>query len=161
MKIKRNMLSTILVFAASAFVVHASQESIIARQARLFGERAQAKGFQCRTQVHTTTGKNIDVSLELDKNLLYRIGLITGSGEKVIHPMRVTLINEAKKGIPVEHQNTNFGSELTLHPLSTGEKILKFELSSKSDYSIVVCANYASLYHTGEKDRVIDDHSHF
>jgi hypothetical protein len=161
MKIHLRLPGAALAFAASSLFVHATQETVIVREARLYGERALAQGYQCRTQVHPAAGKNFDVPLELDKNLLYKIALVTGYGEKAMHPSRVTLITQENKSIPLEFQNTPFGSELKLHPLSTGQKILKFDMTAKTEYSVVVCANYASLYHTGEKDRVIDDHSHF
>lgn len=161
MKLHLRLLFTVLTITAVTIVVHATQETVVVREARLFGERAQASGFQCRTQIHPTAGKNFDIILQLDKDLLYRIGVVTGSGEKAVHPTRITMIDQDKKSMPLEFQNTTFGSELKLHPLTTGQKTLKLEMAAKTDYSIVVCANYGSLYHTGEKDKVIDDHSHF
>lgn len=151
----------VISLVAATFAIYAVQELIVVREARLFGERAQAKGFHCRTEVHPTLGKNFAITLETDKNLLYHIGVLTGYGEKAVHPSKITLIDQAGKSIPVEFQNTPFGSELKLHPLSNGQKQLQFDMSTKTTYSVVICANYSSLYHTDEKDRVIDDHSHF
>lgn len=161
MKIHRRVLLGIALLMPGVVILHATQETIIVREARLFGERAIAQGFQCRTQIHPTQGQKFDVSFEMDKNLLYRIGIITGHGEKAVHPSRMTLVDQEKKTSPVEFQNTTFGSELKLHPLSTGQKTLKIEMAAKTTYSVVVCAHYASLYHTGEKDPVVNDHSHF
>jgi hypothetical protein len=145
----------------STFVLMATQETVIQSEARQFGERAIAKGYQCRTEVHQTTGKAFEVKMPMDKNILYHIAVVTGRGEKSAHVKTATLVNEERMNIRIEVQNTIFGSEVKLHPLVTGQKTLKFELDQKSNYSVVVCANYASLFHTGEKDKVIDDHSHF
>lgn len=45
------------VVPCSTITVILAQESIIQSEARQFGERAIAKGYQCRTEVHQTTGK--------------------------------------------------------------------------------------------------------
>ena len=141
--------------------LHAAEENVIVREARQFGERAIAQGFQCRTEVHPTQGQKFAVTFAMDKNLLYYVAIVTGYGEKAVHPARITLINQEKKSFALDFQNTTFGSELKLHPVSSGVKTLKIEMTAKTVYSVVVCANYASLYHTGEKDPVVNDHSHF
>lgn len=143
------------------FVLLATQETVIQSEARQFGERAIAKGYQCRTEVHQTTGKAFEVKMPMDKNILYHIAVVTGRGEKSAHVKSAILVNEERMNIRIEVQNTIFGSEVKLHPLVTGQKTLKFELDQKSSYSVVVCANYASLFHTGEKEKMVDDHSHF
>lgn len=97
----------------------------------------------------------------MDKNILYYIAVVTGCGEKAVRVKSATLVNEERMNFRIEVQNTVFGSEFRLHPLITGPKTLKFELDQRSSYSVVVCANYASLFHTGEKDKTIDDHGHF
>ncbi len=146
---------------SGALFLHATQETIIESEARQFGERAITRGFQCRTEVHRKSGLNFDVPIEMDKNILYHIAIVTGRGENTIHPVSVALINQDKKTIRIDTQNTIFGAELKLHPVTTGRKTLKVQFSGKTDYSLVLCANYASLYHTGEKDAAATDHSHF
>ncbi len=153
-------LGITLIFC-STFFLQATQETIIQSEARHFGERAIAKGYQCRTEIHQTAGKAFEVQMPMDKNILYYIAVVTGRGEKTAHVKSAILVNEERMNIRIEVQNTIFGSELKLHPLVTGQKTLKFELDSKSNYSVVLCANHASLFHTGEKDPVVDDHSHF
>lgn len=155
------LTAVLLATACSGLLLHATQETVIESEARQFGERAIARGFQCRTEVHRRSGQGFEVTLEMDKNILYHLALVTGRGEKVIHPAKVTLVNQDKKTIRLDFQNTTFGAELKLHPVTTGQKTLNFKLSNKTDYSLVVCANYASLYHTGEKDTVATDHAHF
>lgn len=157
----RGAIPVITLAICSTFVLQATQETVIQSEARQFGERAIAKGYQCRTEVHQTTGKAFEVKVAMDKNILYHIAVVTGRGEKSAHVKSAILVNEERMNIRIEVQNTIFGSELKMHPLVTGPKTLKFELDAKSSYSVVVCANYASLYHTGEKDKMIDDHSHF
>ncbi len=154
-------LRALVVTLVAAVVVHATQETVIQSEARQFGERAIAQGFQCRTEIHESRGKVFEVKAPMDKNILYYVAIVTGRGEKSAHVKSATLVNEQRMNIKLEIQNTIFGSEVKLHPLVTGPKILKFELDSVSSYSVVLCANYASLYHTGEKDKMIDDHSHF
>lgn len=145
----------------SALTLQATQATVIESEARQFGERALAQGYQCRTEIHRTRGKTFELKTPMDKNILYYIAVVTGRGEKTAHVKTATLVNEQRMNIKLEVQNTVFGSEVRLHPLVTGPKTLRFELASLSDYSVVLCANYASLYHTGEKDKLIDDHSHF
>lgn len=145
----------------STLFLQATQETIIQSEARKFGERAIAKGYQCRTEVHQTTGKAFEVKIPMNKDILYHIAVVTGRGEKSPHVKSAMLVNEERMNIKIEVQNTIFGSEVKLHPLVTGSKTLKFDLDTKSNYSVVVCANYASLFHTGEKDKVVDDHGHF
>jgi len=159
--LNRRAIPVITLALCSTFVLQATQETVIQIEARQFGERAIAKGYQCRTEVHQTTGKLFEVKMPMDKNILYHIAVVTGRGEKSAHIKSAILVNEERMNIKIEVQNTIFGSELKMHPLVTGPKTLKFELDAKSSYSVVVCANYASLFHTEEKDRVIDDHSHF
>ncbi|MBN8221856.1 MAG: hypothetical protein J0L53_13100 [Spirochaetes bacterium] len=153
---------TLVLFSSCGFwVLHATQETVIESEARQFGERAIARGFQCRTEIHRRSGQNFDILLDMDKDILYHIAIVTGRGEKTIHPANVTLINQDKKLIRIDAQNTIFGAELKLHPVTTGQKTLKVQFTGKTDYSLVLCANYASLYHTGEKDPTVSDHSHF
>lgn len=153
-------LGITLIFC-STFLLQATQETIIQSEARQFGERAIAKGYQCRTEIHQTMGKAFEVQVAMDKNILYHIAVVTGRGEKSAHVKTAVLVNEERMNINIQVQNTIFGSEVKLHPLVSGKKTLKFELDQKSSYSVVVCANYASLFHTGEKDKVVDDHGHF
>jgi hypothetical protein len=155
------ILTHAITLACSTFVLMATQENVIQSEALQFGERAIARGYQCRTEVHQTRGKAFELKTPMDKNILYHIAVVTGRGEKAAHVKSAILVNEQRMNIKLEVQNTVFGSEIKLHPLVTGPKTLKFELNAVSDYSVVLCANYASLYHTGEKDKVIDDHSHF
>lgn len=103
----------------------------------------------------------MDVPIDMDKNILYHIAIVTGRGEKTVHPTSVTLINQDKKNIRLIAQNTIFGAELKLHPVTTGQKTLKIQFSAKTDYSLVLCANYATLYHTDEKNPTISDHAPF
>ncbi|AFM11672.1 hypothetical protein [Turneriella parva] len=159
--LNRALILGITLTLCSTFVLLATQETVIQSEARQFGERAIAKGYQCRTEVHQTAGKAFEVKMPMDKNILYYIAVVTGRGERTAHVKTATLVNEERMNIRIEVQNTIFGSELKLHPLVTGQKTLKFELDAKSNYSVVLCANYASLFHTGEKDPVVDDHSHF
>jgi hypothetical protein len=161
MKIPLRIFLALSLFVVSVALVHATQETILVREARLFGERAIAQGFQCRTQVHSTSGKKFEVAFDMDENLLYHIAIVTGYGEKAAHPRDIMLVDERQRSIKLEFQNTTFGSELKFHPLSTGAKVLQFAMPAKTDYTVVVCANYGSLYHTGEKDPVFDNHGHF
>lgn len=159
--LNRGSMAGITVLICSTFFLQAMQETVIQSEARQFGERAIAKGYQCRTQIHQTRGRAVEVNVPMDKDILYHIAVVTGRGEKTAHVKSAVLVNEQRMNIKLEVQNTVFGSEIKLHPLVTGPKKLKFELDSQSYYSVVLCANYASLFHTGEKDKVIDDHSHF
>ncbi len=154
-------LKVAVVTLTAAAVLFAMQETVIQAEARQFGERAQAQGFQCRTELHQASGKAFEARFTMNKDILYYLAVVTGRGEKVAHVKSLTLVNHEKRVVRLDVQSTVFGSEVQLRPFITGEKTLKFELDKKSDYSLVVCANYASLYHTGEKDKMIDDHSHF
>lgn len=161
MNIRTAGITLVLFSFSGAVLLHATQETVIESEARQFGERAIARGFQCRTEIHRRSGANFDVALDMDKNILYHIAIVTGRGEKTIHPANVSLINQDKKTIRIDAQNTTFGAELKLHPVTTGQKTLKVQFTGKTDYSLVLCANYASLYHTGEKDAAASDHGHF
>lgn len=161
MKTSAAATTVALLSLCGAWLLHATQETVIESEARQFGERAIARGFQCRTEIHRRSGANFDILLDMDKDILYHIAIVTGRGEKTIHPANVILINQDKKTFRIDAQNTIFGAELKMHPVTTGQKTLKIQFTGKTDYSLVLCANYASLYHTGEKDPTASDHSHF
>lgn len=150
-----------LLFCFSLTLLYATQVTIIEAESQKIAENLTGRGFTCRDNVASGSGEKFDIKMAMDKNTLYYVAIITGRGETVIHPQSITLVNQNKKAIPLELQNTVFGSEVKLHPLTNGNKEIRVILKQKTPYSVTICTNTASLYHTEQKNSPLDDHGHF
>lgn len=148
-------------FCAAASLVYATQVTVIDGEAQKINETMTGKGFICRDKVAGGNGEKFEIKMAMDKDVLYYLAVITGRGETVIHPKSVTLLNQNKKVITLDWQNTPFGSEVVLHPLTNGNKEIRVVLKQKTDYSVSICTHTASLFHTEQKNSPLDDHGHF
>lgn len=151
-------LCPMAVFAISLL---SAQDSSIAGESEKLTANMTGQGFTCRVEKTGKASEQFELKLTMNKNILYYLAIVTGHGETIVHPSAVTLINQNKKVIPLEIQNREFGSAVLLHPLTDGTKTIKVRMQRKTDYSVTVCTNKASLYHSEQKNSPLDDHSHF
>ncbi|MFO1470423.1 MAG: hypothetical protein U1F27_05220 [Turneriella sp.] len=150
---------TVLILSGLA-IASAQQTSIDAEVGKL-SAKMSSQGFVCRTEKTGHGAAKIEVKMQMSKDVLYYIAVVTGKGETAVHPASVTLVNQNKKAIPLEAQSLEFGSALQLHPLTDGMKTLKFVMKRKTNYALAICTNTAALYHTDQKNSPLDDHAHF
>lgn len=145
----------------TGFATTGAQETAIETAVSKISARMTAQGFVCRTEKTGQGAAKIEVKMQMSKDVLYYIAVVTGEGEYAVHPASVTLGNQNKKVIPLEAQSLEFGSALQLHPLTDGIKTLRFVMKRKTNYALAVCTNTAALYHTDQKNSPLDDHTHF
>lgn len=145
----------------TGFAVTGAQETAIDAGVSKISARMTAQGFICRTEKTGQGAIKIEMNMQMSKDVLYYVAVVTGEGEAAVHPTSVTLVNQNKKVIPLEAQSLEFGSALQLHPLTDGAKTLRFVMKRKTSYALAICTNTAALYHTDQKNSPLDDHAHF
>ncbi len=145
----------------AGFAMSGAQETAIDAAVSKISAKMTAQGFICRTEKTGQGAAKVEVKMQMSKDVLYYVAVVTGEGEAAVHPTSVTLVNQNKKVIPLEAQSLQFGSALQLHPLTDGTKTLKFVMKRKTNYALAVCTNTAALYHTDQKNSPLDDHAHF
>ena len=149
------------VLLLSGLAIAGAQQTTIDAEIGKLSAKMSSQGFICRTEKAGQGAAKIEVKMQMSKDVLYYVAMVTGEGETAVHPASVTLVNQNKKVIPLEAQSLEFGSVLQLHPLTDGPKTLRFLMKRKTDYALAVCTNTASLYHTEQKNSPLDDHAHF
>jgi len=153
-------LITTAILAGSAFVYADQQTAIESEDARI-RSRMTAKGFACRENAPQGNSDKFDTRIAMAKHTIYYMALITGNGSNTARTKALTLINQRKSVKKLEFQNTPFGTELSIKPNSEGEKLMKFELTKKSDYRFTLCTIQASIYRIDDGMPAIQDYGNF
>ncbi len=156
----RNFLFIGLALGA-AMLLHADQQTAIDSEDTRIRSRMTAKGFACRENPPQGNGEKFETRVAMTKHTIYYMALITGNGSSTARTKTLTLINQRKSVKKLEFQNTPFGTELSIKPNSEGEKLLKFELTKKSDYRFTVCTIQASIYRIDDGMPAIQDYGNF
>lgn len=146
---------------ASFLLVHAEQQTVIDSEDTRIRSRMTAKGFACRENPPQGNSDKFETRIAMAKHTIYYMALITGNGSGTARTKALTLINQRKSVKKLEYQNTPFGTELSIKPNSEGEKLLKFELTKKSDYRFTVCTIQASIYRVDDGMPAIQDYGNF
>ena len=146
---------------AGAFFVHADQQTMIDSEDTRIRARMTAKGFACRENAPQGNSDKFETRIPMAKHTIYYMALITGNGGSTARTKALTLINQRKSVKKLEYQNTPFGTELSIKPNSEGEKLLKFELTKKSDYRFTVCTIQTSIYRVDDGMPAIQDYGNF
>lgn len=132
--------------AFSPLFLRADQETVIDAEDRKIRERLTAKGFNCYDNALNDTAAKFEHRVHMKQHTIYYFAVIMGRGESSPHVAKLTLVNQRKSVHKIDFQNTPFGSEVSIKPNSEGEKLLKFELTQKTNYRMISCAIGASLY---------------
>lgn len=156
---KKNLFMALCL--AGAFLVHAEQQTVIDAEDTRIRSRMTAKGFACRENPPQGNSDKFETRIAMTKHTIYYMALITGNGGSTARTKALTLINQRKSVKKLEYQNTPFGTELSIKPNSEGEKLLKFELTKKSDYRFTVCTIQASIYRVDDGMPAIQDYGNF
>lgn len=156
----RNFLFIGLALGA-AMLLRADQQTAIDSEDTRIRSRMTAKGFACRENPPQGNGEKFETRVAMTKHTIYYMALITGNGSSTARTKTLTLINQRKSVKKLEFQNTPFGTELSIKPNSEGEKLLKFELTKKSDYRFTVCTIQASIYRIDDGMPAIQDYGSF
>lgn len=156
----RNIFVTCLALLG-AVIIHADQQTLIDSEDTRIRARMTAKGFTCRENPPQGNGEKFETRIAMAKHTIYYMALITGRGESAARTKALTLINQRKSVKKLEYQNTPFGTELSIKPNSEGEKLLKFELTKKSDYRFTLCVVQASIYRVDDGMPAVQDYGSF
>ncbi len=153
-------LAATAILTSSAYL-YADQQSDIESEDTRIRSRMTAKGFACRENAPQGNSDKFETRIPMTKHTIYYMALITGNGSSTARTKALTLINQRKSVKKLEFQNTPFGTELSIKPNSEGEKLLKFELTKKSDYRFTVCTIQASIYRIDDGMPAIQDYGNF
>ena len=154
------ILITTAILTVPAWIFADQQADIESEDARI-RSRMTSKGFVCKENAPQGVSDKFETSIPMVKHTIYDMALITGNGSGTARTKALTLINQRKSVKKLEFQNTPFGTELSIKPNSEGEKLMKFELTKKSDYRFTLCTIQASIYRIDDGMPAIQDYGNF